>query len=180
MNPVPFLQIHYEFTICFANPSEFAPCLVYSLSVTLIHIESFWINLNQLSIWLIYFEFSIRECTINSKPVSHIHLKSTICFSESLWIHYLLGGFSRNSISFREIAMNSLFTICFANWLWMNYLFRVSAINSLSHFCESLSLELTLNSLESTLSIASSLLIHYILRRFTLNTQSTLWFYDLL
>ena len=37
---------------------------------------------------------------------------------------------------------------------------------------------MTLNALESTISIASSLLIHYLLRRLTMNTQSSFWFYE--
>ena len=104
--------------------------------------------------------YSLSECTINLKSVPHIHLKSTIRFPESLWIHYLLRGFSRNLLSFGEITMNKFsgiqyqFTICFTNelWihlesiiifaisLWIQYLFRNFTITSPSFFENSLSL----------------------------------------
>ena len=132
MNSLWIQYLFHEFTMNALSVSRMQVNLHFSRVFAVCYVNSYSIILNQLSIWLIHMKSSFRGCTLNSKSGSHIHLESTNRFSESLWIHYLLRGLSGNSLSLREITMNSLFTICFANWLWINYLFRVFAINSLS------------------------------------------------
>ena len=115
-----FLQNQFGFTICFA-----------------------------ISLW-------IHSIFSNSLSVLRIHLESTILFKplwfwyeitmKSLWIHYLLHAFNKNSSSFSR----------------MHYLFRKFSMNSLFFP------EFTLNSLSASLFQYE----YYLFREFTLNPRS--------
>ena len=133
MNSLWIQYLFHEFTMNALSVSRMQVNLHFSRVFAVCYVNSYSIILNPLSIWLIHMKSSFRGCTLNSKSGSHIHLESTDRFSESLWIHYLLRGLSGNSLSLREITMNSLFTFCFANWLWINYLYQLSLLISQKH-----------------------------------------------
>ena len=94
-------------------------------------------------------------------------------FSKSLWIHYLLRDFTRNSSSFsriRELPMNSLSSlnslsfprIFFTNSLWwIHYLFCDFTLNSPTYYQ---------NHYECNNLSAKLIWIHYLLRDFTMNS----------
>ena len=112
-----------------------------------------------------------RECTINTKSVSHIHLESTIPFSELKWIHYLLA----NSPWIHCFPENYYeFTICFAISLSIHYLFCGTTMNSLWNHFETIMKSLWIHYLfcHFSLNWLSFSRIHYLFREFTMNPLS--------
>ena len=88
-----FSRMHYEFTICFANTSDCSLFLVYSLSVSHIHLEA-TISRNHCEFTIclaVLVEIHFREITMD--------LLFTICFANWLWIKYLFGELTMNSLS---------------------------------------------------------------------------------
>ena len=106
------------------------------------------------------------EFTLKSLSFSRIHFEFKISFSNSLWTHFHVREFTRNSLSL-QIHFES--TISFANSDWIPYLFHEFTTNSLFFR-------------ESTLNSLSFLQIHYLFRRFIYHIefahiQPQIWFW---
>ena len=163
--------------------------------------KSLW-NHHEITIGFVIFlwiHYLLRDFTMNSLPVSRIHLESvfslnhyelTICFAISLWIHYLIPKIAMNSRCFSRFHYE--FTIVFAKSLWVRfeitwkplwnqyefsiffaYLLSVSRLFHKNHYLlDDFNMNSPQFNLEFTIYFVISLRIHYIYREFILNTRS--------
>ena len=108
IDPPLFPPDHYEFTICFLFHYKyiifFATSLIFS-EFTLTPL-SFLLETTLNSLWN-HYETTLKSLWINyllSDFLNHFlfreHFEITICFSISLWIHYLFREFSVSSLSY--------------------------------------------------------------------------------
>ena len=146
--------------------------------------------MNSLSASRFLFEFILFfrihylfcEFTLNPRTFSN-HYDFDI---KSLWIHYLLNAFTRNSSSFSQILYDV--TICvviflwihyfFPNSLWIHYLLRYINMNSLS--ISRIHLESTIFCVTTMISLfliffANWLSVSQILYKFTICFVIFLW-----
>ena len=142
--------------------------------------------------------YPFRECTINSKSITHMHREFTIRFLESLWIHYLFREFTMKlyrefglnqfslSLPFNPLSPSAIYyenTIYLAILRWTHYNFRWFTINSLS--VSRMKYEFTIFSridLKSNIVFVNSLSfssIHYLFREFTIYFTKFPWIHNL-
>ena len=124
---IKYVFLEFQWICSFKH--EFAVC----------HVNYHWINLNQLSIWLIHLESSILSanalliqnqfCIFIMNPLSVFqnHYEFTMYFANSIYLHYLIPEFIMNTLLSRN---QYEFTMCFAfhyeytTFSWIHYLFR--------------------------------------------------------
>ena len=128
--------------------------------------------------------------TVNTLSFSRIHLflrisyELTICLAISLWIHY---PFSRTHCLLRDFTLNPLsvlgnhFEFAFKS-LWNDFEISMKSLSSSRYLFR----EFTFNSLstsrfhnEFTFFIATSLVIYYSFREFTICFENVHWIHDL-
>ena len=148
-----FSRDHYEYIFIFFVYSLSSHVLWFFYEFTIFFAISLWIH--------VFPEINMNSLSAPLNP---------FISAKSLWIHFLLGDITLNSLSFSRNQFE--FIICFGISLLIHYLFREFTMNSVwNHY------ETTMKSLWIHYLFANSLSvspIHYLFRKFALNPLSFL------